>query len=78
MALWRIVVKNSGNAACKNKRQRLEKGMFVEMVTNGINPLQAVSTHKLQIAQLFLNKYGIDLIKGNLVNSGRLSCEKIG
>lgn len=28
MALWRIVVKNSGNAACKDKRQRLEKGMF--------------------------------------------------
>jgi len=26
MALWRIVVKNSGNAACKDKRQRLEKG----------------------------------------------------
>ena len=25
MALWRIVVKNSGNAACKDKRQRLEK-----------------------------------------------------
>ena len=29
MALWRIVVKNSGNAACKDKRQRLEKGMFI-------------------------------------------------
>ena len=25
MALWRIVVKNSGNAACKDKRQRLKK-----------------------------------------------------
>ena len=23
MALWKISVKNSGNAACKNKRQRL-------------------------------------------------------
>ncbi len=31
MALWRIVVKNSGNAACKDKRQRLEKGMFIEL-----------------------------------------------
>ena len=30
MALWRIVVKNSGNAACVNKSQRLEKGMFIE------------------------------------------------
>ena len=26
MALWINVVKNSGNAACKDKRQRLEKG----------------------------------------------------
>ena len=33
MALWRIVVKNSGNAACKNKKQRLEKGMFIETST---------------------------------------------
>jgi len=30
MALWRIVVKNSGNAAYKDKRQRLEKGIFIE------------------------------------------------
>ena len=29
MALWRISAKNSGNAACKDKRQRLEKGMFI-------------------------------------------------
>ena len=74
MPLWKISIKTPGTVT----GVRLEKGMFVEMVTNGINPLQAVSTHKLQIAQLFLNKYGIDLIKGNLVNSGRLSCEKIG
>ena len=33
MALWRIVVKNSGNAACKDKRQRLEKGMFIDWQT---------------------------------------------
>lgn len=74
MPLWKISIKTPDTV----NGVRLEKGMFVEMVTNGINPLQAVSTHKLQIAQLFLNKYGIDLIKGNLVNSGRLSCEKIG
>lgn len=30
MALWRIAVKNSGNSACVNKRQRLEKGMLIE------------------------------------------------
>lgn len=74
MPLWKISIKTSGTV----NGVHLEKGMFVEMVTNGINPLQAVSAHKLQIAQLFMNKYGIDLIKGNLVNSGRLSCEKIG
>ena len=37
MALWRIVVKNSGNAACKDKRQRLEKGMFIE--TSTVSPI---------------------------------------
>lgn len=29
MALWIIVVKNSSNAACKDKRQRLEKGKML-------------------------------------------------
>lgn len=33
MALWKNTVKNNGNAACKNKRQHLEKGMFVETST---------------------------------------------
>ena len=27
MALWKNTVKNNGNAACKNKRQHLKKGM---------------------------------------------------
>ena len=35
MALWRIVVKNSGNAACKDKRQRLEK-VWNEMEAKGM------------------------------------------
>ena len=65
MALWRIVVKNSGNAACKDKRQRLEKGMFIE--TSTVSP----------IAQLFLNKYGIEVNVQNM-NSGYFNCEKIG
>lgn len=73
MALWKISVKTTGVV----NGIRLEKGMFIEMATNGINPLQAVSTHKSQISQLFCNKYGIDLLKGNLVNAGRLTCEKI-
>ena len=40
MALWRIVVKNSGNAACKDKRQRLEKGMFIE--TSTVSPIPPI------------------------------------
>ena len=27
MALWRIIAKSSTNAPCKNKRQKIEKGM---------------------------------------------------
>ena len=42
MALWRIVVKNSGNAACKDKRQRLEKGMFIE--TSTVSPIPPIGT----------------------------------
>ena len=33
MALWKNTVKNNGNAACKNKRQHLEKGMFALWIT---------------------------------------------
>ena len=68
MALWRIVVKNSGNAACKDKRQRLEKGMFIE--TSTVSPIP-------MLAQLFLNKYGIEVNVQNM-NSGYFNCEKIG
>lgn len=38
MALWNNTVKNNGNAACKNKRQHLEKGMFVETSTETTMP----------------------------------------
>ena len=74
MARWNISVKTTGVV----NGVRLEKGMFIEMPTNGLNPLQAVSAHKSQINMLFQNRYGIDLLKGKLVNAGRLSCEKIG
>ena len=40
MPLWRILVKNSGNAACKDKRQRLEKGMFIE--TSTVSPIPPI------------------------------------
>ena len=58
MALWRIVVKNSGNAACKNKKQRLEKGMFIETSTTSTTPPIGVTREQPMLAQLFMNKYG--------------------
>lgn len=82
MALWRIVVKNSGNAACKDKRQRLEKGMFIETSTVSPIPPIGVSRERPMLAQLFLNKYGIEVIVQNM-NSGlflqkeRISCRKM-
>ena len=75
MALWKISVKNSGTI----NGVRLEKGMSVDYVTKtNTSPLSALSQNKEQIGRLFLNKYGIDLLKGGLVNMGRLTCEKIG
>ena len=44
MALWRIVVKNSGNAACKDKRHCLEKGMFIE--TNTVSPIPPIGVSR--------------------------------
>ena len=67
MALWRIVVKNSGNAACKDKRQRLEKGMFIETSTVSPIPPIGVSRERPMLAQLFLNKYGIEINVNNMV-----------
>ena len=77
MALWKIAVKNSGNVACKNKRQRLEKGMFIETSTvSTIIPLgQACEAPKL--AQLFLSKYGID-VDSKQMNRSNFDCIKIG
>ena len=77
MALWIISVKNSGNVACKNKQERLEKGMFVETSTvSTIIPLgQPREAPKL--AQLFLSKYGIE-IDPKQMNRSNFNCDKIG
>ena len=69
MALWRIVVKNSGNAACKDKRQRLEKGMFIETSTVSPVPPIGVSSQRSLLVQLFLNKYGIEIAPQNITPS---------
>jgi hypothetical protein len=77
MALWRIVVKNSGNAACKNKRQRLEKGMFIETSTTSTTPPIGVTREQPMLAQLFMNKYGIEIASQNMTRS-YFDCNKIG
>ena len=77
MALWRIVVKNSGNAACKDKRQRLEKGMFIETSTVSPVPPIGVGSQRSLLVQLFLNKYGIEIATQNMTRS-YFDCDKIG
>lgn len=74
MALWKIAVKNSGII----NGVRIEKGMSIEYVTKTTTPpLQLLSQHKDAINQLFKNKYGVDLAKAGIINTGRMSCEKI-
>lgn len=77
MALWRIVVKNSGNAACKNKRQRLEKGMSIETSTTSTTPPIGVTSQQAMLAQLFMNKYSIEIDLHHM-NRSYFDCEKIG
>lgn len=77
MPLWRIVVKNSGNAACKDKRQRLEKGMFIETSTVSPVPPIGVSNQRSLLVQLFQNKYGIE-IDHHHMNRSYFDCDKIG
>lgn len=77
MALWKISVKRSGNAACKDKRQRLEKGMFVETSTATTTPPLGMSREQLMLAQLFMSKYGIEIDLHHM-NGSHFVCEKIG
>ena len=73
MALWKIEIKQSGIINCV----RIEKGMFVEMVTNTSTPPLSMSKNFDAIGQLFKDKYGIDLVKARLIGQGRMSCVKI-
>ena len=77
MALWKISVKNSSNAACKNKRQRLEKGMFVETSTATTTPPIGFIREQPMLAQLFMSKYGIE-IEPRFMTRSYFDCEKIG
>ena len=76
MAHWKISVKNSGNTACKNKRQKLEKGMFIETSTVSAIPPLGQPREQPMLAQLFQNKYGIE-IDLNHMNPSHFTCEKL-
>lgn len=76
MALWRISVKSSETV----NGIRLEKGMFVEMPTpvSMSDPLRSnVGENKPKINNLFVSKYGIDLLKAGLISINHLESEKI-
>lgn len=76
MALWRISVKRSESV----NGVRLEKGMFVDMVTpvSMSNPLNSnPGENKPKINNLFMSKYGIDMLKKDLISVGHLEAEKI-
>ena len=77
MTLWKISVKNGGNAACKNKRQRLEKGMFVETSTATTTPPIGLTREQPMLAQLFMSKYGIE-VEPRFMTRSHFDCEKIG
>lgn len=76
MALWRISVKYSSNAACIDKRQRLEKGMFVETSTASSAPPINLPREQSMLAQLFMSKYGIG-VEPIHMNQAFFICERI-
>lgn len=75
MAHWKISVIRTGNV----NTVRLEKTMFVEMITSStLDPLRTnVSTNHPQIGALFMNKYGVDLYKKGLISPTNLRSERI-
>lgn len=75
MAHWKISVIRTGNV----NTVRLEKTMFVEMITSStLDPLRTnVSTSHPQIGALFMNKYGVDLLEAGLISPSHLQSEKI-
>lgn len=70
-------MKYGGNAACKDKRQRLEKGMFVETSTNAGTPPISVPREQPMLAQLFMSKYGIE-IDPYFMTRSHFDCERVG
>ena len=63
MALWKISVKRSGNAACKDKRQRLEKGMRHQMENcRGISGCTQRYRHIPELRQCRIGNNPFDVI----------------
>lgn len=77
MALWKITVRTSTNAPCKNKRQKLEKGMSVETSTTSTSNPLGMTREQPRLAQLFMNKYGVEIEAGRMTYS-YFTCERIG
>lgn len=77
MALWKITARISGTAPCKNKRQKVEKGMFIETSTISSTPPINIVKERETLASLFMNKYGIE-IDPRCVVGAYFTCEKIG
>lgn len=77
MAHWKIIVKSSGNAACKDKSQHLEKGMFIETSTASTTPPLGLSREQIPLVHLFMSKYGIG-IDPNKMNGSYFDCIKMG
>ena len=75
MAYWKLSVIRTGTV----NGVRLEKTMFVEMVTTSISdPLRTnTSTSHPQIGALFMNKYGVDLYKKGLISPTNIRSERI-
>ena len=76
MSLWRISVKRSESV----NGIRLEKGMFVEMVTpvSMSDPLRSnPGENQPKINNLFVSKYGVDLLKPGLITISHLQAEKL-
>lgn len=77
MAHWKIIVKSSGNATCKDRSQRLEKGMFIETSTVSTTPPLGLSREQMPLAHLFMSKYGIE-IDPRKMNRSYFDCIKMG
>lgn len=73
MSLWKITIKRSGNV----NTVRLEKGMSIQLACTGCNDPLGSNNYKDQIAQLFMNNYGIDLKKACAINRTTLESERI-